>query len=50
MLLLLSHEPVHIDLIAKTAELSTSQALGVLLTLELKNLVRQIAGKNFIRL
>ncbi len=47
--LLLSHEPVHIDLIAQKSEMQTSQALAVLLSLELKNLVKQIAGKNFIR-
>jgi len=46
---LLSHEPLHIDVIARKAEMSTPQALGVLLSLELKNLVRQIAGKNFVR-
>ncbi len=47
--LLLSHEPVHIDLIAQKSGMKTSQALAVLLSLELKNLVKQIAGKNFVR-
>ncbi len=45
----LSHEPVHIDALAQKADMSTAQVLGVLLTLELKNLVRQVAGKNFVR-
>ncbi len=46
---LLSHEPAHIDVIAQKSQMQTSQALAVLLSLELKNLVKQIAGKNFIR-
>jgi DNA processing protein len=46
---LLSQEPLHIDLIAQKSGLPTSQALATLLTLELKNLVRQVVGKNFVR-
>jgi len=46
---LLSAEPAHIDGIAKESELSTPQALSLLLNLELKGLVRQLSGKNFIR-
>jgi len=45
----LSHEALHIDRIASENNLSISQALGTLLTLELKELVRQLPGKYFIR-
>lgn len=50
ILKILSNEPMHIDLIAKKTDTSTSHSLSVLLSLELKNLVRQMAGKNFIRI
>jgi len=46
---LLSAEPAHIDRIAKESELSTPRALSLLLNLELQGLVRQLSGKNFIR-
>ncbi len=46
---LLTNEPMHIDLISAKGGLPVSQALSVLLSLELKNLVKQIVGKNFIR-
>lgn len=46
---LLSTEPAHIDRIAKESELSTPQTLSLLLNLELKGIVRQLSGKNFIR-
>ncbi len=46
----LSNEPRHIDEIARALKLSTSQVLASLLSLELKNLVRQQAGKLFVRL
>ena len=46
---ILTTEPLHIDQIAKTVGLPTYNALAVLLSLELKNLVRQIPGKNFVR-
>lgn len=45
----LSTEPKHIDRIAAECQMSTSQALGVLLTLELKNIVQQLVGKHFVR-
>jgi DNA processing protein len=47
---LLSSEPAHIDRIAKESELSTPQTLSLLLSLELKGFVKQISGKNFIRI
>jgi DNA processing protein len=46
---LLSTEPAHIDLIAREGQLSTPQALSLLLNLELKGAVKQLSGKNFVR-
>ena len=45
----LSEVPLHIDMIAHVNKLSTSQALTLLLTLELKDFVKQLAGKMFVR-
>jgi len=47
---LLENEPLHIDQLARKAEVSTSEALTCLLTLELSGNVRQMAGKMFTRL
>ena len=46
---LLNNEPVHIDQVALMAEISVSEALTNLLTLELLGHVKQMAGKMFIR-
>ena len=46
----LGPDPVHIDTIAETAGLSTSDALVNLLSLEFKGLVKQFAGKQFLRM
>lgn len=46
---MLSNEPKHIDVIASQCQLPTSNVLGILLALELKNVVQQLAGKNFVR-
>jgi DNA processing protein len=46
----LKNEPIHIDALAELAETSTADALVNLLSLEFKNLVRQLPGKMFIRL
>ncbi|MCX6141607.1 MAG: DNA-processing protein DprA, partial [Ignavibacteriales bacterium] len=46
----LKNEPIHIDTIAELAETSTADALVNLLSLEFKNLVRQLPGKMFLRL
>ena len=43
-------DPLHIDLLAERAKLSTSDALVQLLSLEFKGLVRQMPGKFFVRL
>jgi DNA processing protein len=50
VLAFLSPEMQHIDLIASQVQLPISHVLSVLLALELKNLVRQFPGKNFVRL
>lgn len=47
---LLSHEPKHIDMIAAAGKQPTSLALSLLLSLELKSLVKQLPGKYFVRL
>ncbi|NIR52433.1 DNA-protecting protein DprA [candidate division KSB1 bacterium] len=47
---ILDNEPKHVDAIAKEAGQSTAQVLSVLLSLELKNLVKQLAGKQFVRI
>ncbi len=46
----LNSEPLYIDEIAKRCSVATSQALGTLLGLELRSLVRQLPGKMFISL
>lgn len=45
----LSYEPVHIDTISERTELSTSDTLVSLLSLEFKGIVRQLAGKMFVK-
>jgi len=47
---LLSHEPAHIDSLARQAGLPTAQLLAALLELEFKNVVKQLPGKFFIKL
>ena len=46
---LLTSEPYHIDKIAKDSQMNTAQALSTLLSLELKDLVKQLSGKMFVR-
>lgn len=45
----LSHEPKHIDKIALEAGRSTAEVLSILLSLELKDIIKQLAGKMFVR-
>ncbi len=45
----LQDAPLHIDLIAQSAELNTSEALRILLSLELKGMAKQLPGKLFVR-
>jgi predicted Rossmann fold nucleotide-binding protein DprA/Smf involved in DNA uptake len=42
-------EPAHIDTLAARAGVPVSRALSLLLGMELKGAVRQVAGMNFIR-
>jgi len=46
----LTNEPLHIDKIAQMHSLPTAQTLTLLLSLELKDFVKQLAGKMFIRI
>jgi DNA processing protein len=46
----LSHEPLHIDQLAAQAKVTTSEALALLLSMELKNCVQQLSGMMFIRM
>ena len=50
ILSLLTHEPQHIDDLARAAGQTTSQLLFALLSLELKNMIKQHAGKYFVRI
>lgn len=45
---ILSPEPVHIDRLSATAGMAVHQVSGILMTLELKGVVRQLPGKTFI--
>lgn len=45
----LGETPLHIDELAETVEMKTSEVLATLLGLELKGLVRQLPGKRFIK-
>jgi DNA processing protein len=47
---LLSDEPIHIDILAEQADISSSDALVTLLSLEFKGVIRQLPGKLFVRL
>lgn len=46
----LSHEPRHVDLLARQTNLLTSQLLPVLLDLEFNNLIKQLPGMLFIKI
>jgi len=46
---LLSSEPIHVDRIIRQTGYSSPQVLSLLLSLELKGLVRQLSGKLFVR-
>ena len=46
---ILSTEPYHIDKISKDLGVRTPDALSVLLSLELKELIKQLPGKVFVR-
>ncbi len=50
ILSLLSNEPKYIDLVASQSSFSTQECLTHLLTLEIKGLVKQLPGNNFVLL
>lgn len=50
ILKLLSHEPVHIDNIIKIAKLETSVISSTLVMLEMKGMIKDIGGQNYISL
>ena len=45
----LSMAPLHIDVIIEECDLTASRAASALVTLELKGLIQQLSGKQFIR-
>ncbi len=45
-----SDDPIHIDMIAQKTGFSTAETLSVLLTLELKDVIKQFSGKMFVRI
>lgn len=47
---IISNEPTHIDEIIEISKLSASKVSGALLNLELKDLIKEIEGKKFIKL
>jgi len=49
MKLLFADEPTHIDALAGASNLSVSVLTGVLLGLEMRELIRQLPGKCFVR-
>lgn len=47
---LLSHESIHIDRISKLSKLKTSSVSSILAILEIKGLIKNIGGQNYIRI
>ena len=47
---IISNEPIHIDEIIEVSKLSASKVSEILLNLELKDLIKEIEGKKFIKL
>jgi DNA processing protein len=47
---MLSDDPVHIDLLARKCERTTSEVLSVLLTLEIMGVAKQLSGKMFVKM
>ena len=45
---LLSHEPLHVDRIIKLTTLDTSQTISTLTMLEIKGMIRNIGGQNYV--
>jgi DNA processing protein len=49
LLRLLSQEPLHVDELGRTAALPVAEVSSALTMLELKGLVRQVGGMNYVR-
>ena len=49
MKLLSADEAMHIDALVGASNLSFSSLMGILLSLEMRDLVRQLPGKCFVR-
>jgi DNA processing protein len=47
---MLSSDPMHIDILARQCERTTSEVLSVLLTLEIMGVVKQLSGKMFVKM
>lgn len=47
---MLSHEPTHIDRIIKLSKMNTSGVSSILIILEMKGIVKDIGGQNYIRI
>jgi DNA processing protein len=50
ILKILSHETTHIDRIIKLTKLETSVTSSTLIVLEMKGLIKDIGGQNYIRI
>lgn len=50
MLSCLSHEPLHVDKVARQAKLSAAETGSLLAMMEIKGIVRNIGGMNYIKL
>ena len=46
---LVTQEPKHIDLLIQESKLSAQKVTGILMNLQLKRLVKELFGKNFVR-
>ena len=44
----LSYKPIYIDELAKKSDMNVSKMSSLLLSLELKNIIKELPGKNFI--
>lgn len=47
--LLSADEPAHIDALAETSRLSVPELMGALMRLEMRELIKQLPGKSFVR-
>ncbi len=46
---LITQEPKHIDLLIQESKLSAQKVTGILMNLQIKGLIKELSGKNFIR-